>query len=225
MNKRGQIYILAVIIMAFIIYTLFADTNIVKETIIEDDFEELATNYEVESAKFVNYLLDSGKTNTNEVRDAFRNFTTTFTAYSKTKNPQFGLLYLFDYSDRLYIGNYLDEDADVELTGVGTIEYTKGCLKQIPAGFKVAGSTLIVGGTKIQNINTNACIGDIITNTQGFNYGVTITIKDIDNTQPKYEALLSRGKPDIVIVGRETKQNIRKVYTKGRFINTIDITQ
>jgi len=223
MDKRGQVYILAVIIMAFVIYGLFTDTNVVKETIVEDDFEELATNYEVESAKFVNYLLAIGKTDVLEVRDSFKTFTTTFTAYSKTKNPSFGLMYLFDYNDRLYIGNYLDEDADIELKSSGIIEVTKGCLKQIPSGFKVAGNIIEVGGTQIQNINVNNCIGNIETSNEGFNYEVEITIKDPGDQGAKYNALLTRGKPDIVIVSRETKQNVRKVYTKGRFINTIDL--
>ena len=42
MQKRGQVYILTVIILAFVIYLLYTDTNIVKQTIIDDDFEELA---------------------------------------------------------------------------------------------------------------------------------------------------------------------------------------
>ena len=60
MQKRGQVYLLTVIILAFVIYLLYTDTNVVKRTILDDDFEELSQNYDVESAKFVNYFRQFG---------------------------------------------------------------------------------------------------------------------------------------------------------------------
>ena len=222
--KRGQVYLLAVIILAFIIYNLYSQTNTVKEAIVEDDFEQLALNYERESAKFINYLLAQDITNQNDIKKRFTDFTTTFTAYSKTKNPDFGLLYLFDYKNKLYIGNYLEEPATVdnEATSSGTI---KGCLRIIPAGFRLAGAVIGVGVEEqdIQNINNNDCITILSNAGEEYTYPIIITITEEDETTSTYEAQITKGKPDIVIVSRETKDNTRKVYTKGKFMNTITI--
>src|SRR3989344_529542 len=162
--KRGQVYLLAVIILAFVIYTLYTETNTIQEAIVEDDFEQLTLNYERESAKLINYLLANNIKNSNDIQDYFTMFTTTFTAYSKTKNPNFGLLYLFDYQNNLYIGNYLEEDVDVEHEGTSSNDI-KGCLQQIPAGFKLAGTTIYLGigretDPELQNVITsnNRCI-------------------------------------------------------------------
>lgn len=214
MNKRGQVYILAAIIIAFVVYNLFVDTNIVKETIIDDDFEELATNYEVESAKLVNYLLENNINSPNTVSKHFTNFTASFTAYSKTKNPNFGLLYLFDYRGKLYIGNYLDEDAEVNGVSV------KGCLRQIPAGFRMVGQSLYIGVGVFETVGVSPCIKEIVSG-EGYNYNVDIKVNNQDGTSETYEALITKGKPDIVIISREIKDNVRKVYTKGNFINAV----
>ena len=217
MQKRGQIYLLTVIILAFVIYLLYTDTNIVKRTILDDDFEELSQNYDVESAKFVNYLLTRSTTDQtltdNSIRSYFEDFTSFFKSYSKTKNSEFGLLYLFDFRNKLYIGNYLDEDVRItkETPGAATIEETLvGCSRNILAGFKVAGSTWSVSGIKVGSLV--ACTKQIGIPDSG-NYHIKIRIADV-----QYEVQINKGKPDIVIVGREEKGNQRKVYTKGNFI-------
>ena len=110
MNKKGQVYILAAVIIAFLINVLFAETNIVKETIIEDDFEEISSNYEIESAKFVNSLIGQ---DTEKVVNSFASFSSIFSSYAKTKNPEFSLIYLFSYNDGLYVGNFLDEEVSI----------------------------------------------------------------------------------------------------------------
>ena len=214
MNKRGQVYILAAIIIAFVVYNLFVDTNIVRETIIDDDFEELATNYEVESSKLVNYLLENKIDQASTVSKHFTNFTASFTAYSKTKNPNFGLLYLFDYGGNLYIGNYLDEDADV----AGSL--VKGCLKMIPAGFRMVGQSLYIGIGVFETTGVSPCIAQISSGGE-YNYDVDVKVKNSDGTEETYKAFITKGKPDIVIISREIKDNVRKVYTKGKFVHSI----
>ncbi len=222
MQKKGQVYILAVIILAFIIYNLFTDTNIVKPTIVEDDFNELAANYGVESAKLVNYLLSKNINNDVDVRNNFTVFTTTFTSYSKTKNPSFGLLYLFHFKDRLYIGNYLEETATVDAAGTSTGPIN-GCLRVIPAGFKLAGATITIG---IEDIDVvPICVRAINVQNVAFTYPVTITIADDSTTTSLYTTTITKGKPDVVIISRETKDNTRKVYTKGRFVTTVNLEE
>ncbi|MDO8628395.1 MAG: hypothetical protein Q7R56_01415 [Nanoarchaeota archaeon] len=222
--KRGQVYILAVIILAFVIYTLYTNTNTVKEAIVEDDFEQLALNYQRESAKLINYLLANDINDQNDIKEHFTDFTTTFTAYSKTKNPNFGLLYLFDYKNTLYIGNYLEEPATIT-SGTSHIDNIPGCLRIIPAGFRLAGAVVGVGVEEqnIQNIDNNRCIRALSNSGNDYTYPVTITITEEDGSTSNYEASITKGKPDIVIVSRETKDNTRKVYTKGKFMNNINL--
>jgi len=225
MGKRGQLYILAVIVLAFVIYTLFTDTNIVKETIIADDFEQLASNYEIESAKFVNYLLSNNVDTPSQVEEYFKTFTGTFTAYSKTKNPDFGLLYLFHYKNKLYAGNYLEEDANIILEGGARADGIRGCLGVIPAGFRLQGATLYVGVgvDRIQDVLSQhpLCVRSLSAAGLSFVYDTTVEIEEITGGISSYEAEITQGKPDIFIVSRETKGNTRKVYTKGRFVHAM----
>ncbi|MDO8555549.1 MAG: hypothetical protein Q7R96_00050 [Nanoarchaeota archaeon] len=224
MQKKGQVYILAVIILAFIIYTLFTDTNVVKPTIIENDFDELAANYGVESAKLVNYLLSKNINNAGDIRNNFTLFTTTFTSYSKTKNPSFGLLYLFHYKDKLYIGNYLEEATTI--VAEGQEKDIQGCLRTIPAGFKLAGATIHVGIDDVDIYTQNTpCVQTLDVQGADFTYNVAITVYDEEGTGSLYTTTITKGKPDVVIISRSTNDNTRRVYTKGRFMNTINLEE
>ena len=110
MKKRGQIYILAALILIFVIFILVSQSNVIRELVLENDFERLTKNYEAESSRFVNSLL-AAKEN---ISDKFLEFTIYFTSYSKTQNPDFGLIYLFDYDNKLHIGNYLNESIKIQ---------------------------------------------------------------------------------------------------------------
>jgi len=205
---------LTVIILAFVIYLLYTDTNVVKRTILDDDFEELSQNYDVESAKFVNYLLSQSFTDS-DIRQYFEDFTSFFTSYSKTKNPKFGLLYLFDYKSKLYVGNYLDQDVKIIKEDQNIEENLVGCSRNILAGFRVAGGEWSVSGIKVGSLV--ACTKQIgITDSN--NYNINIRLGDV-----QYEVEINKGKPDVVIVGREEKGNQRKVYTKGNFKEALPI--
>ena len=57
MNKRGEIYILAAIILATILYSLATTVNYIRQERMDDDFEKISKNYELESSK----LIKSGK--------------------------------------------------------------------------------------------------------------------------------------------------------------------
>ena len=86
MSKRGQIYILAAILLAITIYSLSTTVNIIEQEDIKGDFNSLAQNYEIESFKIINSVLKSGDVS---IPEAFENFTFLFSSYSKTKSPNF----------------------------------------------------------------------------------------------------------------------------------------
>lgn len=120
MNKKAQIYILAALLFAIVIYGLSAVPNVVKTYEFKGDFNKLAGNYDVESSKLINSVIISG----GDVKESFTNFTTLFMSYSKAQNPNFGLIYSLNYEDNLRIGNYLkqkikiyDGKNDIDLNG------------------------------------------------------------------------------------------------------------
>jgi hypothetical protein len=204
MQKRGQIYLLAALIIGFILFTLAAQVNVVKKTVIEDDFEELSKNYERESARFVNDLI---KIDSPNIDDQFRKFTVLFTSFSKTKNPEFGLVYVFLHEGTIYIGNYLENN--ILITSHSPPKHLKGCFKNVEAGFSVAG--LKVSQTGI-NFGTFSTCTFKTTQLPSGNI-VVLEINDI-----AYEISLSPNNPEIMIVSREEKAQQRKVFLKGNFI-------
>lgn len=144
MDKRGQIYILAALLLAVVIYGLSTITNLVEQEEIKGDFEALARNYEVESSKLINSVLQSG----GDVPEAFANFTFLFTSYSKAKSPSFNLFYAIAYNDRLYVGNFMAEPITVYLDWIGggcpvaggsRMLEPDGCLTDIPARMSFEG--------------------------------------------------------------------------------------
>jgi hypothetical protein len=210
-NKRGQVYLFTVIILAFVIYSLYTSTNVVRETIIDDDFEELSFNYDVESAKFVNNLLK----NNDPVVDAFERFSKLFTIYAKTKNPEFSLIYFFDYIDEasidetaLYIGNYLDESVVIS-NGYIDIEIA-GCFDKIDTSLAIGGVNLSLGNVDVGDVQSCIVKNKQLSNQQN----LLLRIDDVE-----YPFDVSQNHPEIVIITREKRGEQRKVYTKGKFLN------
>lgn len=202
MAKKGQIYLLAALILGFIIFLLVAETNVVRETVIEDDFESLAKNYEIESAKFMNQIVEKGVT---DLPQEFLKFTILFSSYAKTKNPEFGIIYAFIYNGHVYIGNYLDTDIRIKHAPSGK-ERLPGCYQQIDATIVVAGFPI---RTNVATGAYTACMLDMPlppANTLKF------AIKDVE-----YEVELEPSRPEIIIVSREEVDNQRKVFVRGNF--------
>lgn len=109
MSKRGQIYILAALLLAAVIYSLSTVVNVVEQEEIKGDFKSLARNYEIESSKLINSVVQSG----GNVSESFVNFTFLFTSYSKSKTLGFNIFYALIYGESLFIGNFMDEEANV----------------------------------------------------------------------------------------------------------------
>ena len=200
MNKRGQIYLLAALILGLIIFLVVAETNLVKETVIEDDFESLAKNYGVESATFMNRLL---ATNAPNIPQEFLKFTIVFSSYAKTKNPEFGTIYAFIYNNHLYVGNYLDQEVRIPSASPSNLQ---GCYQRV-------NTEIVVAGFPLQsNVPTGAYSSCMLDLAVPGNNRLTFFIEDIE-----YEVELEPSRPEIIIVSREEVANQRKVFVKGNF--------
>lgn len=200
MRKRGQIYLLAALILGLIIFLVATETNTVRKSVVDSSFESLAKNYEVESARFMNLLLERGP-NVN-IPQEFLKFTIQFSQYAKTKNPEFGTIYAFIYQDHLYIGNYLDKT--LRLSPQTTL---RGCYERVDAGIVVAGFSL---RSNVQTGAFSSCMLDLPVPASN---RISFSIEGID-----YQVNLESSRPEIIIVSREEHNNQRKVFVKGNFI-------
>jgi hypothetical protein len=200
MNKKGQIYILAALILSVVLFRLAATVNLASPNDIKDDFEKLSNNYESEGIALMNSVIN----NQGDVSDAFRRFTALFTAYSKTTNPRFGLIYALDYNDQLHIGNFLDQPIIIDCAGC-VPEEVIGCYEKLDASIRFEGLSL---GADLNQQLINECtltidhsVSEISVIIDGLNYNFNI-VKD---------------SPEVIIVSREYVGELSKVFAKGEF--------
>jgi hypothetical protein len=198
--KKGQIYILAVIILGFILYTIITPVNFMHQRVIDDDFEEISRNYEIESTKLVNEQLNVKHMDKETLENIFLNFTIAFTSYSKTKNPSFGLIYAFPYQEKLFIGNYAD--IDINFTAEPKKISLQGCLSNISTTISIAGLNLAT----------------IPINTATYKKCVNLTDYPDDNTlkfkveDVQYNFTISENRSEVIVVTRERLSNDIKIF-------------
>ncbi len=203
MQKKGQVYLLAALIIGFILFLLATQTNIVKKITIDDNFEEISKNYERESANFVNSLLVNPSIN---IEKEFTKFTVLFTSFAKTKNPEFGLVYAFLHQGNVYLGNYLD--TTIAITTATPPKIIQGCYALVDTSVSIAGLTLSTSGISLGRFSQcNATFAAPPGNK------IKIEIDSID-----YELILTEDAPDIMIISRETKDNQRKIFIKSNVL-------
>jgi len=105
MNKRGQFYLIIVLVLAFLIYGITGKTNSIETPILFSDFSDLSENYVTESGNIVNDALYS---NSPDVEVNVEEFTKEFLVYAKQKNPSIGVLYVYKKEDQVTVANHLD---------------------------------------------------------------------------------------------------------------------
>lgn len=209
MHKRGQIYLLVALVMSVIIFGMVTVSNKVGQEDVESSFEALSSNYAVESSKLINAMLDEAD---KDIADAFRNFTLLFTSYSKTQNPQFEMIYAFDFNNKVYVGNYLRSKlivcTDIECEKPVAL---KGCYSEIPA--TVSFDELALPIELYQRSVTETCETEIEYEAGKEVNGLFLTIGEVT-----YPFDIKKDQPEVMIVSWESKDRQRKVFTEGSFI-------
>ncbi|MFH1839731.1 MAG: hypothetical protein ABH849_01115 [Nanoarchaeota archaeon] len=104
MNKRGQFYLIIVLVLAFLIYGVTGKTNSIEKPILFQDFSDLSENYVTESKNIVNDALYSNSLN---VATDLDSFTQEFLVYAKQKNPSVGIVYVYKEGIDVRVANYL----------------------------------------------------------------------------------------------------------------------
>ena len=221
MRKRGQIYFLASLLLALVIFGLVIRLNVLRKESIDDDFEELSADYDRESSRFINTLLQEGNVDATNFGDSYSEFTVDFTRYSKTQNPDFGLLYLFDFqtedAHNLYVGNYLEEDI---LVGIGPIPIggdlltlstsLDGCKSVVDAGYEFLGFESDDVGIQLEDV---ALCAATLTPFNDVSYNAYFLLEGI-----VYTTDITVGVPEVVLVSSESLEGQRKIFVNDEFI-------
>ncbi len=144
-----------------------------------------------------------GSVSSDQLLTDYLNFTVKFSTYSKTQNPDFGLIYLFDTRNNLFVGNYLDQDIIIYIRdNLNLAVDVKGCKSKIKAGASFDGIGA-VGNVDLADIG----LCNETLNPGSGNYNVSFVIGDI-----KYSSDIIAGIPEVVIVSQEFKNDQRKVF-------------
>ncbi len=219
MEKRGQIYLLVALVMSVVIFGLVTVTNQARQESIKSDFEKLSQNYATESARLVNSLMTNPAAN---IGESFKQFSFLFTSYSKTQSPDFGLIYAFLYGGKLYIGNYLKTDIEVDCDTClddGYPRLVAGCYGEIPASVGFDGLSVSVQGVY------SSVIEQCATEEAVFEGGILPTELNLMIEDIPYSFTLKKDQPQVIMVSWETKGNQRKVFTEGELVEESTMPQ
>ncbi len=113
MHKKGQFYIITVLIASFAIYTLVHGANTLYEPILFSDFDTLSKNYMHEAPIVLNSAIYEGDY---QVEDNLDRFTREYLGYAQQKNPTLGLFYVYSQagSQKVTVANYMSNPLGVE---------------------------------------------------------------------------------------------------------------
>lgn len=113
MRKRGQIFLVAAVLLALVIFSLVSIYNDYQEKIVLEDFPDLSSNYQQELKQLTNEVLLSGQES--QVGDELESFTNDYVDYARTIDPNIGFVYV--YWDRktgtAKVVNYGDQPINV----------------------------------------------------------------------------------------------------------------
>ncbi|MBS3107875.1 hypothetical protein J4468_03060 [Candidatus Woesearchaeota archaeon] len=209
MGKRGQVYILAAVIMAVILVTLTASPNTLYEKKVTGDFKVISENYANEGSRLINSLLYNQ--DQQRVLDEFGGFTIWFTSYSKTKNSNLGLFYVITVGDTTLVGNYLDMPIIIRGIGEGGSDIeVMGCFEVVPTMVSFEGLSLMPDNINLEQIED-------CTFQMPKRDSLLISMNDID-----YRMQILEGKPQLLVVTQEDRASDRQVFVGGE---TASVTQ
>lgn len=144
MNKRGQFFLLAAVILVATLVTLSSTVNYTKTNKEPTRFFDLSNEIKQEGGEVINYGIY------NDVDGAIENFTENMGEYVGDADPNTEVFFIYGNSSEVVVENYAKVDATVS-SGLGSVN-SSGC------GAEISGPVAIsVGGTSFQvDAQTNA---------------------------------------------------------------------
>ena len=164
MEKRGQVYILAAVIIGVLLFTIFATVNTSKQVDLNANFDRLNENYERESERFINtYVSDNSPTD--ELEDTFPIFTRDFNNFARETNPEFGIISTLSFTKKdgtkinlvvnmldtpIFVTTKSSNDGVVFTPSKSTVDVVIGCSEISEGGI----------GSPIGGVNTEEAVGN-----------------------------------------------------------------
>ncbi|MBT6995070.1 hypothetical protein HN865_02725 [Candidatus Woesearchaeota archaeon] len=109
MNKRGQFYLIIVLILSLAIFGITYQVNSISEAVVWEDFNEVSQNYLSESTRVANNAVK----NKEDVTTKLETFSTSFLEYAQKRNPDLGLLFVYGDENEITVRNYLDSSGTI----------------------------------------------------------------------------------------------------------------
>lgn len=117
MNKRGQFFIIISVVLAIAVFAITSKANLIQEAVLFEDFEDLSENYISESE----YVINNALQNESNVSEKLSEFTDSYLKYSKQRNPNIKLLYVYSDGANVKLVNHFDSvvktEKDVSIIG------------------------------------------------------------------------------------------------------------
>jgi len=207
-NKKGQVYIFAAVVIAVLLFGLTITYNKLDQKKLSQDFKRVSDNYNLESARFLNALIEGDILPENRPQRFFE-FTAEFSSYAKAKDPNYELFYVYTEGDNIYLGNFLDKLITIENPNIRL----EGCYSKLKANIEFGGLSY-----SSEDINYNLIQNCIAT--ENINPSITsITVCIQENNSPDnicYAFDITEGIPQVMIVTGETEYEQRQVYVGGK---------
>lgn len=107
MDKRGQIFIFAAIVVALVTFMLFTKPNTMREEILLENFGEISENYLNEAPK----VIDNSLYNEFLVEQNLEKYTGSFLNYARNQlDPNVGIVYIYTNGTSLIVDNHLKDE-------------------------------------------------------------------------------------------------------------------
>lgn len=149
MNKRGQIFVFAAIIIGLVTFLLFTKPNTMHEEILLENFGQVSQNYLTE----IPNVVDNSIYNEELVEDNLQRYTNDFLVkYARRElDPNVGIIYIYTNGTDIILDNHLNNEI-VTFTGLDVTD-----IKIFSSDEQIEGS-LVLDGTGITgDASTSLC--------------------------------------------------------------------
>ena len=211
MNKKGQVYLLAAVIIAVLIFSIAVARNVIFQQDVDKDFKRLSESYDLEAARVLNEYTAQGET-PEEISPKFGQFSYDFASYARSQNPEFELFYVLKQGNKLLIGNFLNRS--VQLVRADDLRTPVG--PQVNGCFETLDVRARLGGFQITTPTTTPSISSCLA-VQPFTAGeISLCIFETEDGSRRtcYPFSLS-GKPQVLIVTGSNEGAQRQVFIGG----------
>lgn len=113
-SRKGQFYILIMLILLVYLFAIRQPATPLSQP--TDSFQELYQNFMTESPKVINSGIYDGN-----MTQRFKNFSAAYTAYAKTKSPDFTMAYALLDQGQVLVSNSLNEPLNVTTTNTSVL--------------------------------------------------------------------------------------------------------